>query len=116
MIVEHKLPKTEKEKGKAQRFACAKVQRNGRVLKFRTPPAVSCRYRPSVGYVEGWSVTKAQRSETKEMTQLMLKCRQESDMRGFVCHALEEDVTPIIRKVTWMENIIGLVEVWGGRD
>lgn len=109
MIVEHKLPKTEKEKGKAQRFACAKVQRNGRVLKFRTPPAVSCRYRQSVGYVEGWS-------ETKEMTQLMLKCRQESDMRGFVCHALEEDVTSIIRKVTWMENIIGLVEVWGGRD
>lgn len=37
-------------------------------------------------------------------------------MRGFVCYVLEEDVIFIIRKVIWMENIIGLVEVWGGRD
>lgn len=41
------------------------------------------------------------------MTELMLKCKQKPDINGLVCHALEEDVTSMIREVTWMKNVVG---------
>lgn len=61
-----------------------------------------------------WNVTKAQRSVTKEMAELMLKCRQEPDVKSLVCHALEEDVTSTSREVTWMQNVMELEDQWGG--
>lgn len=48
------------------------------------------------------------------MTELMLKCRQETDLKGLVCHTLEEDVTSMIWEVTGMENVMGLGR--GGED
>lgn len=61
-----------------------------------------------------WNVTKAQRSVTKEMAELVLKCRQEPDVKSLVFHALEEDVTSTSREVTWMQNVMELEDQWGG--
>ena len=61
-----------------------------------------------------WNVTKAQRSVTKEVAELMLKCRQEPDVKSLVCHTVEEDVTSMSREVTWMQNVMGLEDQWGG--
>lgn len=40
------------------------------------------------------------------MAELMLKCTQESEMKSLVCHALEEDVTFMVREVTRLQSVM----------
>ena len=50
------------------------------------------------------------------MAELMLKCTQESKMKSGVCHALEEDVTFMVREVTCLQSVMGLEEDWGAEE
>lgn len=103
-----------RRKERLRDFACAEVQKNGRTFKLRKPPVASSGYGQSIAY--GEKCEKAQRNVTKEMAELMLKCTQESKMKSGVCHALEEDVTFMVREVTCLQSVMGLEEDWGAEE